>query len=166
MLCCRETLVNGAILSVIASCILLLSLYVNPRLYLQDYPRDVQAKAPPKTASEKRLALVLGVPFLLVLLCVPLLSTLRLKQHFGASASFPALALHASGVLWVFNVVDWLVLDWLMFCTWTPSFMVIPGTEGLPGYKDYGHHFRGFLVGAVLSLLAGLAIAGIASVFM
>jgi hypothetical protein len=49
--------------------------------------------------------------------------------------------------VFVFNVVDWLILDWFMFCTLTPRLVVIPGSEGLAAYKDYGFHFRGFLHG-------------------
>jgi len=37
------------------------------------------------------------------------------------------------------------VLDWLIFVTIQPDFVVIPGTEGLAGYKDYGFHFLGGL---------------------
>jgi tetrahydromethanopterin S-methyltransferase subunit B len=47
-------------------------------------------------------------------------------------------------------VFDLLILDWLMFCTWTPQFVVLPGTEGMAGYKDYGLHFRGFLIGLLI----------------
>jgi hypothetical protein len=66
----------------------------------------------------------------------------------------------------VFNIVDWLLLDWLMFCTLTPRFLVIPGTEGMSAYKDYGFHFRGFLKGCVFSVLAGLVIAAIVSLII
>jgi hypothetical protein len=65
------------------------------------------------------------------------------------------------GIVFVFNVVDWLILDWFMFCTLTPRLVVIPGSEGLAAYKDYGFHFRGFLHGTVYSILGGLVIAGI-----
>jgi hypothetical protein len=65
------------------------------------------------------------------------------------------------GIVFVFNVVDWLILDWFMFCTLTPRLVVIPGSEGMAAYKDYGFHFRGFLHGTVYSILGGLVIAGI-----
>jgi hypothetical protein len=34
------------------------------------------------------------------------------------------------------------LLDFWMFCIWTPSFLVIPGTEGMPGYKDWRMHVK------------------------
>ncbi len=152
---------HGALLSVVALAILLLTLYVNPRLYLQDYPHDIQSLAPPKTVREKRLGVLLGLPFLLALLAIPLWSTpwLRMEQ---TGLGLCALALHAAGVLWVFNWVDWLVLDWWLFCTVTSHFMVIPGSEGSPAYKDYLFHFRAFLIGTLISPLGGLAVAALA----
>ena len=152
---------DGLLLSIISSFIIIISLFINPRTFLQDYPKDIQAKVPPKTPSEKRLSLLLGIPFLLALLFVPLISTLLLKQQNGETSTFIALFLNAFGIVFIFNLVDWLLLDWLMFCTITPKFLIIPGTEGMPGYKEYGFHFRGFLIGTVLSLVFALIIASI-----
>ena len=102
-----------------------------------------------------------GIPILLLLVVVPLISTLTLKRQGGDEVSFMQLSLNAFGVVFIFNLVDLLVLDWLLFCTITPGFMAIPGTEGDPAYKDYGFHFRAFLVGTLLSIVAGLVIGGI-----
>ncbi|MFH2040566.1 MAG: nitroreductase [Chloroflexota bacterium] len=154
-----KTLIDGLLLSVISSFILILSLNINPRTFLQDYPKDIQSKVPPKTPNEKRLSLLLGIPFLLALIIIPFISTLRLKLQLGANSSFMALFLNAFGVTFTFNLVDWLLLDWLMFCTITPKFVVIPGTEGLPGYKDYAFHFRGFIIGTFLSTAFALLTA-------
>ena len=156
-----KTMLDGVLLSIISSFIVIISLVINPRTFLQDYPKDIQAKVPPKTPSEKRLSLLLGIPFLLALLFVPLISTLLLKQQNGESTTFIALFLNAFGIVFIFNLVDWLLLDWLMFCTITPKFLIIPGTEGMPGYKEYGFHFRGFLIGTLLSLVYALIIASI-----
>jgi hypothetical protein len=64
-------------------------------------------------------------------------------------------------VLLVFNLVDLLILDWLLFCTITPRWIVIPGTAGMAAYKDYLFHFRAFLKGTALCALAGGVVAGI-----
>ncbi len=158
-------LLGGAILSALASLFIVLSMYINPRIWLHDYPKEIQAKAPPKTAKEKKQSLIFGIPFLLVLFAVPLISTFLLKSQSATQASFLALFLNAFGVSFFFNLVDWLLLDWLMFCTITPKFIVIPGTEGMPAYKDYFFHFRGFLIGTVFSGVAGLIIAVIVWLF-
>lgn len=156
-----KTITDGIILAIITSIIILISMRLNPRIWLHDYPEDVQAKAPPKTPQEKRLSMLIGIPFMLVMLLVTFISTLSLKSQSPEPLSFWALFAHAFGVVWIFNLVDWLILDWLIFCTITPGFVVIPGTEGMAGYKDYFMHFRGFLIGTVYSAIAGLIVAGI-----
>ena len=154
---------DGMIFSLIVSVFIVVTLRLNPRIWLQDYPQDIQSRVLPKTEKEKRLSLILGIPFLILLIAVPFLSTLVLKHQHHGTLSFISLALHAFGVVFVFNVVDWLVLDWLMFCTITPKFVVIPGTEGAEGYKNYWFHFRGFLIGTVFSAGAGLIIGAVVS---
>ena len=154
---------DGAILSALASVFLFAVLRFNPRLFLQDYPESIQSQVPPKTEKEKRQSLIVGIPFLILLLAVPFISTLALKRRSGDEVRFLSLLLNAFGVAFVFNLVDLLLLDWLVFCTITPAFLVIPGTEGNEGYKDYRFHFRASIVGTILSVVTGLVMAGIVS---
>ncbi len=152
---------DGALLSLAATLFLIFIVRLNPRIMLQDYPADIKAKAPPKTPAEKKLSLALGIPFMLLLVGAPVLSTLIFKQHSAEPVTFWALFLNAFGVAFIFNLVDWLIIDWLLFCTITPRFIVIPGTEGMAGYKNYYFHFRGFLTGTVFSALCGLIAAAV-----
>jgi hypothetical protein len=154
-------LFDGAILSVAASLILIASLWFNPRLFLQDYPAEIQEKVSPKTDKEKRQSLFVGIPYLLILIAVPFLSTLAMKRGSAGEVPFLHLFLNAFGVTFTFNLVDLLLLDWLMFCTITPDFVVIPGTENMAAYKDYAYHFRASIKGTILSAVAALVIAGI-----
>ncbi len=126
----------------------------NPRLMLQDYPAEIKANVPPKSEKEKRQTILFGMPFLLSLLILPFIFVYTSQQ-----TSFLGLFLYAFGIVWAFNIWDWLVLDWLIFCTITPKFFVIPGSEGNPAYKDYAFHFRGFLIGTVFSLVMGVIVA-------
>ena len=156
-----RTLLHGALLSLAGSLYVFAILRFNPRLFLQDYPVAIQDLVPPKTERERRLSTFLGIPFLLLLVVVPFVSTLALKSEGTADASFLHLFLNAFGVVFIFNLVDLLLLDWLVFCSITPRFMVIPGTEGSEAYKDYLFHLRASVTGTVLSAVAGLAIAAI-----
>lgn len=63
--------------------------------------------------------------------------------------------------LLVFNLFDLLVLDWLIFNTLQPKMIILPGTEGMAGYKDYAFHFHGFVIGLAFCLVGGLISAGI-----
>jgi hypothetical protein len=89
------------------------------------------------------------------LLGCPTVAALTVK---AANGTVLEIFVAAFGMLFLSNLVDWLILDWLIFCTITPAFAVLPGTEGMAGYKNYGMHFRGFLIGTVLAILIGLLI--------
>ena len=146
--------------------IFLLSLVLyNPRLMLQDYPPAIKAVVPPKTDAEKRQSTWLGLPFILVLFIFPIYATFVFQELTGSEQGFLSLWLYAFGIAFAFNLWDWLVLDWLIFCTLTPKQFVIPGSEGHPAYKDYFFHFRGFLIGTVFSAVMGLVGAGIVAIF-
>lgn len=155
-------MIHAAIYVGLATVLLVGLVVYNPRLMLQDYPPAIQAVVPPKSATEKRLSIWLGLPFLLVLLVYPIYATFDYRS--SAQAGFLQLWLYAFGIVFAFNVWDWLVLDWLVFCSITPRFLVVPGSEGHPAYKDYFFHFRGFLIGSIFSAALGLIAAGVVSV--
>jgi hypothetical protein len=47
-----------------------------------------------------------------------------------------------------------------MFCTWTPKFLVLPGTEGMAGYKDCRKHARNQLTwGTLLTAMFAAVLA-------
>ena len=126
----------------LAACVLLVVWLVllgrtNPAIMLQDYPRDVQAAVPPKSAQERRQTIYWAIPLFLLFLGFPVAAALTAEV---TGADILTIALCAFGVGVVINLFDLLILDWLLFCTWTPSFIVLPETEGLAGYKSYGLH--------------------------
>ena len=151
-------LMYGVLASLLLSALIFAMERVNPRLMLRSYPKDVQAAVPPQTPVEKRQTLYWGIPFWLGLLGFPVAAALTAD---AAHASPLEIFLSATGVLFLFNLVDWLIVDWLIVCTITPKFMVIPGTEGMAGYKNYTMHFRGFLIGTVLAIMIGLIITAL-----
>ena len=135
-----KILIDGMILSILASIFLIGSGLYNPRLFLQDYPEEIQAMVPPKTAREKRLSLLVGIPFMILLLVVPFISTLTLKNQLSETTSLLPLFLNAFGVIFIFNLFDLLVLDWLVFCTITPRFFVIPAGQDIDHGKGCAAH--------------------------
>lgn len=161
-----KALLDGAIFSLIGSLYLVGMLWYNPRLALNkgDYPDDVLAAVPPKTNEEKRLAIIVGVPYLIYAFAFPVISTIALNNSSGGNAPFLDLFLHMLVIIFFFNLVDLLILDLWMFCTITPKFVVIPGTEGFPGYKDKGMHIRGHVKGSIFMVLLALLSAWIISI--
>lgn len=49
----------------------------------------------------------------------------------------------------------------LIICRITPKWVVLEGTEGCKGYKDYMYHFKGFLIGCVYTLIMAVVITGV-----
>jgi hypothetical protein len=135
---------------------------VNPRMMLQDYPREIIRLVPPKTDTEKRQGICFAIPLLLIMIGYPAAVS---WYYVPRPATILDLFVTMWSLMLFMNVFDLLVLDWLMFCTITPGFVVLRGTEGSPGYKNYLFHFVGFLKGvvitAVISILAALLLYAI-----
>lgn len=163
MLNLGRIILDGGLFAVLGGLYLLALMRFSPRLFLgkNDMPPDILAAVPPKTEQEKRQSLILGIPFVIAIFAVPLISTLQFRQQAGADASILLLSLHAFAILLIFNLFDLLVLDFLLFCTITPKFMVVPGTEGFAGYKDYGFHVKQHVRGILFMVLAALIIAAV-----
>jgi len=141
--------IEGLVYSSILSLIVMSAIYHNPRIELHNYPKDVQGAVHPQTEREKRQTSVVGIIFIVILSGFPFVSTMLLKQE-PSRLSLSDAFINAFGIAFIFNLVDLVILYWLIACTITPRFLVIPGTEGMKGYKDYRMHVRGFIAGIVL----------------
>lgn len=160
----HRILVDGLTLSLVGSALILASLRANPRYWLQDYPKSIQDAVPKKSVVEQRAARAWGIPFMLTLLAGLTISGVLLKRGMP-NARFLTIYADTLSVALFFNLWDLVVLDWLIFCTITPAFLVIPGTSGMPGYKDYRHHLTAFLAGAISSIVIAAIIAGLVYAF-
>lgn len=153
--------VYGTLLSVLASLILLLAVFLNPRFARNDLPKDIQDTVPPLTTAEKLQALFFFLPVIALVIGIPLAFGLALKNQHGSDVSYLALTGHMLAVLLTANVFELVVVDWLIYCTITPKRLVIPNTEGMAGYRDYVHQLRSHARGAVVMLFLSLALAGV-----
>lgn len=154
---------DGGILALVSCICFPLVLRLNPRFARADLPKDIQEAVPPLTKKEMRTAAVLLALILVVVLAIPFVSTRGFRMQAESSIPFFWLFLNAYGVLIIANIAELLLVDLLLLCTITPKWMVIPGTEGMAGYKDYGHQIRAHLRGAVLMVAVALIIAGFVS---
>ena len=155
----RHALAYGSILSGI-SCVLLLGiLWFNPEIMLNDYPPDIRAKHGPMSERSKRQRIPVAVLFGAVGLTIVAASFVEVRAGSGGHIPFQTAFVHLFVMFFLFNLVDLLILDWPLVAL-RPSFVVLPGTEGLAGYKDYRFHFRGFLIGTVLIFVMSLLMAG------
>jgi hypothetical protein len=136
----------------------------NPVILLNDYPPDIQRRyrelrGEDEIEAIRRKGASLRLPFIAGMFGILALSVVRLQALVGPPTySVTAFSLFAT--VMTFNVYDLLVLDWLWFVNFTPAFAILPGTEGLRGYKNYGWHMRGFLIGCLLSVIVAVVGAG------
>jgi uncharacterized membrane protein YhaH (DUF805 family) len=152
-------LLFGLLLGVLMSLIVLVIAKVNPEIMLKDHPPDVQAKYGPISDRARRLRLPLGIVILSILVALVAISLDPLLDTVERTGRFVAVFINLVAMFTFFNILDWLVLDWLIVVTIRPKFIVLPGTEGMPGYSDYGFHFRGLLIGIPITVLTSLLLA-------
>ncbi len=159
-----QILIDGLILSVSLGVVIIGSLALNPRLWLQDYPAEMRAKVPPLTRREKQAQLIVTALFLAAAVGALAYAGSRLLAANGGTVSFLTAYLHVFLVLNLFNLFDAVVIDYLLIARLKPKFVSLPGTEGMEYlYEDWGMHWRNYLKGivfcGVLSLPAALLIA-------
>lgn len=152
---------DGAVLAAVASVWVMGSLRYNPRLFIRHYPKEIREAAAPLTDAERKTGKLVGLPFLALLVGVPIWSTLSFHSAHP-EASFADQAAHGFGVSMVFNLVDFLLLDLLWLGVLRPKWAMIPGTEHVTFSFNTADHVRGFVVGAVVAVVVGLGAAGIA----
>jgi hypothetical protein len=153
-----SALIYGIGLSLVLTTITVVSGVIAPDMWVSKYPPDIQQRYGPMSPRAARLRPNIAVLVFMAALLVPILGLFHLHAEVGEVTFLLAFAF-SSGMLLVFNTFDLIVLDWLLFCTVQPKLMVLPGTQGMPGYRDYRFHFIGFLKGLIFCAAGGLFIA-------
>lgn len=152
----------GIILSVLLAALMAISFRVAPDMWVGDYPEDIQQEFGEMSDKAKRYRTPVAIAFFVLVVLVPLLGLMLLRASSELVLGIFDFALYSFVSLFVFNLFDLLILDWLIFVTIQPSSIVLPGTEGMAGYKDYGFHFRAFISGIGFVFFGSLIIAGLA----
>ena len=156
-----HAILYGVILSGVLFTLILGLVRINPEIMLNDYPPDIQAKYGPMSERSKRQRIPVAIIVIVVLLGIVTLSFRGVGTNPQGDLPFFTAFIHLFVMFTVFNLLDWLVLDWLIVVAIRPSFIILLGTEGFAGYEDYGFHFRGFLIGMVITLVTSILVAGV-----
>lgn len=157
MLNIQLLLIDGGILTIVFSVFVIGSIIWKPRLWLQDFPADIQAMLPPKTEIEKRQSIMLAIPFFIVLFGGLGLSAVR----YGTENGFLAMAFHIYLVWQIVNLVDLVVIDWGGMMLIDPQNPPLAGTAGAKGYRDFKFHFIGFIKGSLMGIVFALIVVGV-----
>lgn len=139
--------------------LLLMMISTSPRVWgYTDYPEAIKAKVPAQTSEEKRLALMIAIPWMVFALGFPVYSTLMLKGKLGGEILYWTAFLNVLLMVLLATLGDLVVLDWIIISKITPDFVVIPGTAK-SDYKDFSHHFRAHARAAAILLVLCILIA-------
>jgi hypothetical protein len=157
----------GLSLSVVVGGLVLGSLRLDPTMWVHSYPPDIREKFGPTPKQSRGRTAVIAV---LVYASVAVAIWLALRQIPtlpGGMLTVPQIFVTVWLVFNVFNLVDWLVIDWFFLVTLKPRWIILPGTDGsMAGYHNYAYHFRGFLKGLVITTVASIIITGIVAVLV
>src|SRR5258708_34694646 len=139
-------------------------LYLNPRLLIHNFQKEIRDKVPPLNRAEKPLATIFGGTVLAIFFGILAFFSIQLRAASGGSVSFMTAFVNIYLLCLFFNVFDLLVLDYLMIVVWKPKFTIVPGFENTAYlYQNFTYHFKGFLKGLLITAAISLVIAFIAS---
>jgi len=153
----RESLTTGMVLSMVLTIMTVASLMINKEMWLQDYPPDVKAKWGPISEKARRQHFVFAIFFFGVLIGAIVYDVIRLKLVLGTQLSFLEIFTNIVIVFALFNLVDAILIDWLILLVLWPGLGVLPGTEGMAGYRDTRRW--------IINLLKGFALAPLVPCF-
>jgi len=155
-----NALLYGLLISLVLTVLMGASFLVAPDMWLRSYPPAIKARFGEMTAKAKRLKPIVASSFFGVLLVLAAASLIRLQTHLGDIAGLLDIILSLFITFLVFNLYDLLILDWLLFVRLKLPFFILPGTEGMAAYDDYGFHARAFLRGTLICA-AGAGVLGV-----
>lgn len=161
----QHSLISGAIFSAVLTVPVIVSLKINPEMWWQDYPEDVKAFWGPMSERAKKQRAVVATLYFALIIGGLALSTMRLAQIGPWESWFVAVLSSTAIVIAFFNLFDAVIIDWLILLVLWPSLGILPGTEGMPGYRDVRMHVTNFLKGWIFVAVGSLITAGIALFF-
>lgn len=129
-----------------------------------DYPEDVKRvadiKQPPK--KEKRIGISFSIGSIVALFAMLIL--FAVLEYGGKVLIFRNIFFHLWLISMGWNIMDLVIVDWLLICKLSCKLFMLPGTETYSGNKNYMFHFKGFLKGilamSIFALLAALVAYG------
>lgn len=154
-------LVWGAVFGVVFSVAILIIGRINVEMILNDYPPDIRAKYGAMSAAARKQANWMVLPLLATLGLIVALGLGQLRNLIG-ELTFIETLIVSTVIFQMWNLLDLVLLDWFLLMTLKPKFMILPGTEGMAGYKDYGFHFKKFLSGIGFTFILALVVTVIA----
>jgi len=162
----ESVLLHGSVFAVLLTLFLLAIMRgLNPRIWaFSDYPKEITDHVPPQTDRERKVGAFTGIPFFVLGIGFPLVSTIMLEGFYGGTLPLLDAFLNVFGIVMFGNIADYVILDWLIVGTITPNWVIIPGTEHMRNkeYKDFrGYHAKGHARALIPLALLSLLVAAV-----
>lgn len=149
-------IIEFLILFIIFTLMVVPAVLKNPLSMVHDYPLDIYQKAIELglvKESQNRKSKKFLVKRVIAIAVIGMLFGFVVYRFNGADNFLKGAGF--TYLLWtVANWYDCFVIDWIWFCH--SKRVIIPGTEGMRGYKDYLFHVKGSLKGMLLGIPASL----------
>ncbi|WP_219463573.1 hypothetical protein [Nonomuraea rhizosphaerae] len=97
--------------------------------------------------------------------CVPpaTVALLMMRADLGTDLGFWTAAATGAVMFTTMSLYDLVILDWLVVAAIQPRLLTLPGTEGMPEYRDLRFHAVAALKGSPLIPIVGLLTGAIAA---
>jgi hypothetical protein len=153
-------LTSGLVMATILTVLILASLAHHPRIWFRRVPKEMQDALPPMTEAETSLLKRWAIPIFGVTFLMPLATAYWYEQNYG-QMNYGEAFLFLYLMWMVFNLVDLVIIDWLVVVWWEPEWSTVPEAKPLMHLVGYAYHFKGFLKGTVILAVAALIFAAI-----
>lgn len=160
-----QVLTHGLIYSGGFALIILISVLINPRIWMQDFPVSLQSHIPQKNKKEVHQTFVTGLFFALFILGFPLFSLISLFRGSEEFFSFSSLFIHSVSVMMICNILYWLFMDILIFNLVVSRIRTVPGLKRKFKFLGWKRQVFGMVVGSLSCGLISLIVVFIALFF-
>jgi hypothetical protein len=146
------SITHGLLICIPFTVFVAISFLANPRLWLHSLPADIQRRAAPKSARERRFTRYLLLPVYVAIL--PGLSTVSsVLAAQSTPVSFVTLLGHMYVIWIVVHLWDLIIIDGISMLLIDPMHPPVDGTEGLAGWTNCWFHVKSFSIAVVMSAL-------------
>lgn len=160
----EAALIQGLIWAIMWGCSVTFIEMKWPHIFLHDYPKELQEVVHLPPFTNKKIAYMFTTIAMIIIISFIFLSCVF--TYKANEVNYLIILFHIFIVFMCWNLFDLIVMDWIIFCTLQPKFIVLPGSEGHRAYKDFKFHFIGFLKGCLIAAISSPIIAGICFVIL
>ena len=124
----EAALIHGLIWSIMWCSMVTFTEIKWPHLFLHDYPKKLQEVINLPPFTNKKAAYMFET--ITMILIVAFIFWSGIYTYDLNSVSYWIIFEHILILCMCWNLFDLIVMDWFIFCTWQPKFIVLPGSEG------------------------------------